>query len=208
VHRVAPRVEARVHLGTDRSDGIELFVKLDAPQSSRLFGPIERQVQTADIIFLPRLGSDRKLDVHLLVHLCVEEGRLYSHVVNFPVLGRRHREERACRGRAGHWCLYLIKVAPRHLVEALRHQSRLVPSHVALRIVLDVVHVARFDSLTLVAAPGLEPGTKLLVCAVLFFLNCFPARRVRSRTRFLRIGWRLAQVPSRRSSALGSFCKL
>ena len=69
LHRVAPRVEARVHLGPDRSDGIELFVMLNASQSSRLFGRIESQVQKADIIFLFRLGSERKLDVHILVHL-------------------------------------------------------------------------------------------------------------------------------------------
>jgi len=91
VDRVSLGVEARVLLRPDGSDGVELFDNLDAPQSSRLFGPIESQDETADIMSLCGLGSDREHDVHLLVHLFVEVGRLHINVVLFPDLGRRHR---------------------------------------------------------------------------------------------------------------------
>jgi len=90
VHRVVPFVKARVHRRPRSSHLPERFVEPDAPQPPRLLRPIQGQAEPAHIRKIPRLDTLRELDLHLFVHLSVEEGCLYVNVVDLPPVGCCH----------------------------------------------------------------------------------------------------------------------
>jgi len=101
-----------------------------------------------------------------------------------------------------------MKVAPRHSVEPLCHESGLVPRHLVLRVVLDAEHKSRLDGLMLlVVYLNLGPGAKLLVCCHLLLDGLFPPRPIRGSTRIHLICRRLVQVAARRIRRLGTACQ-
>ena len=174
VPEVASLVEARVYLGSHTTGLTVLLVELDTSQPPSLLCFVERHLMPTHLFYALQLDAVGDFDVHLFVHLGIEEGCLIVDMMNLSARGCSHSREGPRGSLAGHRFPRLVKVPLRHLVEALGHKAGLVRLHLSLCVVLDGKHKTRLDNLVLLVIHlNLRQGLKLLVCCHPFLIACF-----------------------------------